>query len=176
MIKQLIKKNNPIWEIVDKYCLYSKNVYNQANYIIRQEFITNNNKLTNQNIENIIKIFTERKDVEYISKLVSNKDIAENDYNLSVSTYVEKEDTREKIDINVLNKEIEESTYLVQLSDHESFGLSVVESLMLGTPVIVTDIPAFKEVGCKHGINAIICNLNMDNIDMNSNGMLYEYF
>ena len=43
-----------------------------------------------------------------ISKLVSNKEIGENDYNLSVSTYVEKEDTREKIDINVLNKEIDE--------------------------------------------------------------------
>ncbi len=33
----------------------------------------------------------------------------ENDYNLSVSTYVEKEDTREIIDIKVLNKEIEET-------------------------------------------------------------------
>jgi len=40
--------------------------------------------------------------------LVSNKLIAENDYNLSVSTYVEKEDTREVIDIEKLNKEIEE--------------------------------------------------------------------
>ena len=70
--------------------------------------VTNNNKLTDQNIENIIKIFTERTNVDYLSKLVSNKDIAENDYNLSVSTYVEKEDTREKIDIDVLNKEIEE--------------------------------------------------------------------
>lgn len=65
-----------------------------------------------------------------------------------------------------LSKEIEESTYLVQLSDHESFGLSVAESLMLGTPVIVTDIPAFKEIGCKHGINAIICDLDMKNIDI----------
>ena len=36
-------------------------------------------------------------------------EIEENDYNLSVSTYVEKEDTREKIDIKVLNKEIEET-------------------------------------------------------------------
>ena len=43
-----------------------------------------------------------------MAKLVSNKEIAENDYNLSVSTYVEKEDTREKIDIKVLNKEIDE--------------------------------------------------------------------
>ena len=70
--------------------------------------VTNNNKLTNENIENIVKIFTERNDVDYLSKLVSNKDIAENDYNLSVSTYVEKEDTREKIDVDDLNKKIDE--------------------------------------------------------------------
>ena len=70
--------------------------------------VTNNNKLTDKNIEKIVKIFTDRKDIEYMAKLVSNKEIAENDYNLSVSTYVEKEDTREKIDIKVLNKEIDE--------------------------------------------------------------------
>lgn len=69
--------------------------------------VTNNNQLTEQNINNIIKIFENREDVEYITKLVSNKEIAENDYNLSVSTYVEKEDTREKIDIKELNKDIE---------------------------------------------------------------------
>lgn len=70
--------------------------------------VTNNNKLTDENIDNIVEIFTNRQDKEYISKLVSNDEIAENDYNLSVSTYVEKEDTREKIDIVKLNKEIEE--------------------------------------------------------------------
>lgn len=70
--------------------------------------VTNNNQLTEQNINNIIKIFENREDLEYVAKLVSNKEIAENDYNLSVSTYVEKEDTREKIDIVELNKEIDE--------------------------------------------------------------------
>ena len=70
--------------------------------------VTNNNKLTDENISNIVKIFENREDVEYTAKLVSNKEIAENDYNLSVSTYVEQEDTREHIDIDVLNKEIEE--------------------------------------------------------------------
>ena len=70
--------------------------------------VTNNNQLTEQNINNIIKIFKNREDLEYVAKLVSNKEIAENDYNLSVSTYVEKEDTREKIDIVELNKEIDE--------------------------------------------------------------------
>ena len=70
--------------------------------------VTNNNKLTDENIDNIIDIFTKREDKEHIAKLVSNEEISENDYNLSVSTYVEKKDTREKIDIGALNKEIDE--------------------------------------------------------------------
>lgn len=71
--------------------------------------VTNNNKLTQSNIDNILKIFTERKEeIAHTSKLVSNQEIEENDYNLSVSTYVEKEDTREKIDIKALNQKIKE--------------------------------------------------------------------
>ena len=70
--------------------------------------VTNNNKLTDENIDNVVKIFTDRKDIDYVAKLISNTEIGENDYNLSVSTYVEKEDTREKIDIVELNKQIEE--------------------------------------------------------------------
>ena len=70
--------------------------------------VTNNNKLTDENIDNVVKIFTDRKDIDYVAKLVSNTEIGENDYNLSVSTYVEKEDIREKIDIVELNKQIEE--------------------------------------------------------------------
>ena len=70
--------------------------------------VTNNNKLSDENIDNILKIFTDREDIEHITKLVSNKEIAENDYNLSVSTYVEKEDTREEVDIVELNKQIDE--------------------------------------------------------------------
>lgn len=70
--------------------------------------VTNNNKLTNQNIDNILNAYKDKIDKDYFSKLVSNKLIAENDYNLSVSTYVEKEDTREIIDIEKLNREIEE--------------------------------------------------------------------
>ena len=70
--------------------------------------VTNNNKLTDENIDNIVKIFTDRKDIDYVAKVVSNTEIEENNYNLSVSTYIEKEDTREKIDIVELNKQIEE--------------------------------------------------------------------
>ncbi len=70
--------------------------------------VTNNNKLTDTNIENILRLFTERKDVEYTAKVVPNAAIGENDFNLSVSTYVEKQDTREKVDIKELNNQIAE--------------------------------------------------------------------
>lgn len=71
--------------------------------------VTNSNKLTEENIENILKVFTERKDkIDYVSRLVNNDEIAQNDYNLSVSSYVEAEDTREVIDIKVLNAQIAE--------------------------------------------------------------------
>lgn len=68
--------------------------------------VTNNNKLTDDNITKIVDTFTEKSETEYFSRLVPNDEIAENDYNLSVSTYVELEDTREVIDIAVLNEEI----------------------------------------------------------------------
>ena len=70
--------------------------------------VTNNNKLTDENINNIIEIFKNRVDKEHIAKIVLNEEIAKNDYNLSVATYVEKEDTREKVDIVQLNNEIDE--------------------------------------------------------------------
>ena len=68
--------------------------------------VTNNNKLTDKHIKKILEYFTNRTDIDYISKLVPNSEIAEQEYNLSVSTYVEQEDTREVIDIVELNKEI----------------------------------------------------------------------
>ena len=77
--------------------------------------VTNNNKLTQENIEKILNAFKDRKDIEYFSKLVPNSEIAKQDYNLLVSNYVEKEDTREKIDIKKLNAEIEEIVAREQL-------------------------------------------------------------
>ena len=70
--------------------------------------VTNNNKLTPANIDRIVSIFADRKEEQHISHLASYDEITENDYNLSVSTYVEAEDTREKIDIKQLNAQIEE--------------------------------------------------------------------
>ena len=70
---------------------------------------TNNNVLLDEHIEKIMEIFDRKDDVEFIAKSVDVDTIAENDYNLSVSAYVEPEDTREKIDIKVLNAEIKQT-------------------------------------------------------------------
>jgi len=71
--------------------------------------VTNNNVLTDAHIEKIMNLFDNKEDVEYVAVSIDQEQIAENDYNLSVSSYVEAEDTREKIDIKELNKEIAET-------------------------------------------------------------------
>lgn len=68
--------------------------------------ITNSNKLTEDNIQTILTAYLDRADKPHFAALVPNDKIAEQDYNLSVSTYVEQEDTREVIDIQQLNAEI----------------------------------------------------------------------
>lgn len=72
--------------------------------------VTKNNRLSNENINRIVKAVESYEDEKYFSRLVPNQEVGnkENNYNLSVSTYVEMEDTREKIDINKLNEEIKE--------------------------------------------------------------------
>ncbi len=67
---------------------------------------TNNNVLTEKHIEQIISLFDKKEDVDYLAQSVNFDVIAQNDYNLSVSAYVEPEDTREKINITELNSEI----------------------------------------------------------------------
>jgi len=69
--------------------------------------VTNNNKLTQENIETILAAYTGRANKDHFVRLVPNSDIAAQGYNLSVSTYVEQEDTREAVDIKSLNAEIE---------------------------------------------------------------------
>ena len=69
--------------------------------------VTNNNRLTPENIERIVDTFAVRAEVAHFSHLAAYEEIREQEYNLSVSTYVEQEDTREVIDITALNAEIE---------------------------------------------------------------------
>ena len=68
----------------------------------------NKNKLTEENQLAILNAFKERKDDSYFAALVDNADVAANDYNLSVTSYVAQEDTREQVDITALNAEIAE--------------------------------------------------------------------
>ena len=72
------------------------------------EKATNNNKLSDKNITKIVEHFSSRTDEPYFSRLVDYKEISEEqDYNLSVSTYVEQENTKEVVDIKELNSEIQ---------------------------------------------------------------------
>ena len=74
--------------------------------------VTNSNKMTEANIATILKAYENRTDAEYFAKLVDKTDIAEQGYNLTVSTYVAQEDTREIVNIDELNAEIEQiATY-----------------------------------------------------------------
>lgn len=66
----------------------------------------NKNKLTDANQAKILEAFTSRDDTEFFTKLVPNEQLAANDYNIAVSSYVEAEDTREAVDIAELNAEI----------------------------------------------------------------------
>ena len=70
--------------------------------------VTNNNKLTEENIDNIVEQYKKRENLNHRVYAASYDEVVENSYNLSVSTYVEPEDTREKIDIIQLNAEIKE--------------------------------------------------------------------
>lgn len=72
------------------------------------EKVTNSNKLRPENIDAILKCFVDRTEIVYKVSLISNSAISENNYDLSVLSYVEKEDTREVINIIKLNQEINE--------------------------------------------------------------------
>lgn len=68
----------------------------------------NKNKLSDANIARILEAFVARKDDAHFARLVENDKIAENDYNISVSSYVEQPDMREEVDIEALNLRIAE--------------------------------------------------------------------
>jgi len=82
---------------------------------------TNNNVLTENNIEAIVEEFKNRNEKEYFSRLVASEEIEKKDYNLSVSNYVEKEDVKDVIDIKALNTEIEK---VVQKIDGLRFAIN----------------------------------------------------
>jgi len=93
---------------------------------------TNNNVLTDKHIEKIMKMFDSKEDVEYVSKSVDYDAIVQNDYNLSVSSYVEAKDTREKIDITKLNAELKNT-------------VENIDQLRKDIDAIVAEIEGFEE-------------------------------
>ncbi|MED5767176.1 type I restriction-modification system subunit M [Streptococcus anginosus] len=115
--------------VLAKNKLENKTLFIDASKEFKKE--TNNNVLTDSNIEHIVELFSNYQSVDYKAALVDNDVIgSEQDYNLSVSTYVEQEDTREKIDIDVLNKEIAETVVKI---DHLRAEIDkIVEELSHG--------------------------------------------
>ena len=67
---------------------------------------TNNNILTDGHIEQIMQVFASKTDVDHLAKTVPQETVAANNYNLSVSSYVEAKDNREIINIAELNAEL----------------------------------------------------------------------
>ncbi len=90
--------------VLSKHKTDTKTQFIDASQLFKKE--TNNNVLLDEHIAQIMQAFDNKSDVEYFAKSVSFEDIVANNYNLSVSTYVEQEDKREKVDIVKLNAEI----------------------------------------------------------------------
>jgi len=67
---------------------------------------TNTNLLTDQHVEDIMQAFDRKENIEHFARSVPFEEIAANDYNLSVTSYVEAKDTREQIDITQLNAQL----------------------------------------------------------------------
>ena len=68
--------------------------------------VTNNNEMADAHIKKVMEIFDRKEEVTHVATTIDNSIIAENDYNLSVNSYVQPKDTREKINIEALNKEV----------------------------------------------------------------------
>lgn len=90
--------------VLSKHKVDSKTQFIDASGLFKKE--TNNNTLTDKHIVYIMEAFDNKQDVEHFAKSVENDTIAKNDYNLSVSSYVEAKDTRQVIDITELNAEL----------------------------------------------------------------------
>ena len=67
---------------------------------------TNNNVLLDEHIKEIMAVFESKANVDHFAQSVPFEKVAANDYNLSVSSYVETRDDREAVDIKALNAKI----------------------------------------------------------------------
>lgn len=95
--------------VLSKHKSDSKTQFIDASGIEFYKKETNNNILTDEHIAKVMGMFDSKENIDYIAKSIDYDAIVENDYNLSVSSYVEAKDTREVIDINDLNTEIKKT-------------------------------------------------------------------
>ncbi len=125
-IRQYLVENNYVDALIDlppnlffgtsiatTILVLRKNKKNDTNVLFidaKEMFVKegNKNRLSDENIEAIFKLYADRKEVKHVTRLVSSERIAEENYNLSVSTYVEARNNRPKIDIGAVNAQIEE--------------------------------------------------------------------
>ncbi len=97
--------------------------------------VGNKNKLLPANQQKILDAFTVREDIKHFAVLVPNADLAGNDYNIAVSSYVEQEDTRESVDIAELNADIAE--IVVRQSELRTAIDAIVHDLEEGGSAVV---------------------------------------
>ncbi|MFA7958289.1 type I restriction-modification system subunit M, partial [Escherichia coli] len=90
--------------VLSKHKTDTKVQFIDASELFKKE--TNNNILTDAHIEKIMQVFASKEDVAHLAKSVAFEAVVANDYNLSVSSYVEAKDNREIIDIAELNAEL----------------------------------------------------------------------
>jgi type I restriction enzyme M protein len=91
--------------------------------------VTNNNMMTDAHIEKIMELFDNKEDAPHVAISINNTKIAENDYNLSVSSYIETKDNREKINIVELNNEVAKTVKKIdKLRAHIDVIIDEIES------------------------------------------------
>lgn len=95
--QQFIKKNHPLYDIVDQHCFYSKNVYNQANYLIRQSFIKENKVLSAFDVQKLMQDMdcykecgsqAAQKTIQLVSKMWKSFFKANKDYQKNSEKYL----------------------------------------------------------------------------------------
>lgn len=90
--------------VLSKHKTDTKTQFIDASGLFKKE--TNTNTLLDTHLEQIMQVFDSKTDVEHFTKSVPFEDIAANDYNLSVSSYVEARDNREVVNIAQLNAKL----------------------------------------------------------------------
>ena len=97
--------------------------------------VTNNNRLTQENIQHIMDTYVQRTEIVHYAHVASHKEVVNNNYNLAVSTYVEEEDTREEIDIEDLENRIQD---IVQQEDELRRDIeSIIREIEGGTELVI---------------------------------------